>query len=148
MLVEASLWFSIVSVRWRLCLRQYLSVTEQRAFFIYWHIFLVWLGVGEKGCHQICLYVFFFAICVSYIVVCVLFCVPVWCKIPLYVFACVNGVLNGLFQMKCQPPQFQRADGSLLCDEPGDFEFCCFFEWRWLWLLLPVLTAVPYVYRA
>ena len=36
-------------------------------------------------------------------------------------------LLNGHFQAKCQPPQFQQADEAFLCVEPDDIEFCSFW---------------------
>ena len=79
------------------------------------------LVFGKKDCHQtVCM--FFFAVCVCLSLVCYLQN-PSLC--PCFLNLRQQPVLNGLFWAKCQPPQFQSADGGFLCvDNVG---FCCFW---------------------
>ena len=86
-LVEASLWFSIVSVRWELCPRLCLFVTEQidRSVLLTHTFDLTWCW-GEKLPPD-CLYVFLQAVCACYMVACELFYASVGCRIPFYVLA-------------------------------------------------------------
>ena len=136
-LVEACQWFSIVSVRWGLCLRQCLFVAKHSGCSVLLTYFRFDLVSRRKV--AIRLYMFFFDVCVCYVVKCVILCTsgeqnPSLC--PCFLHSWQQCVFNGHFHVNCQPPQSQLVDGGFLCVKPDDVEFCSF------WMVL-IVGVVP-----
>ena len=115
----------------------------------YWHIFLVWFGIKEKGCHHnVCMHFSLLSMFVMWLLLC--YFVQWW--ISLYVLAFFNHNSSVTWM-----DTFDQNASHYNCSKQIEASYVLnlvmlgsvVFERHWLWvMLLLVLSAVPYVSHA